>query len=92
MEKRVHVIIKGRVQGIFFRDFVEKRAFLYQIKGFVRNLSDGESIELVAEGDEVYLRKFLEECQKGPHLAVIEEFDVKEEEPTGEFKSFSIRY
>lgn len=89
--KRVHCILKGRVQGVFFRDFVEKRAFLYKIKGFVKNLADGD-LEIVAEGEEELLKQFLNECKEGPHMSNVEDIEVTEEEPKGEFEKFDVKY
>ena len=89
-EKRLHAFISGRVQGVGFRYFTEKRANLYGLTGWVRNLPDGR-VEVVAEGDEVLLKEFLEDLKKGPPLAKVEKIEVKWEEPTGEFLEFYIR-
>ena len=50
MNLRIHLIIHGRVQGVFFRAFVNKHAHLLNLAGFVRNKRDGTG-EVVAEGD-----------------------------------------
>ena len=54
--KRIHVIISGRVQGVFFRYNTNKVANKLGLKGFVRNLSDG-CVEVVAEGSEDKLKE-----------------------------------
>jgi len=88
--KRLHAYIYGRVQGVGFRYFTEKRADLYGLTGWVRNLPDGR-VEVIAEGDEMLLREFLEDLKKGPPLAKVEKVEVYWEEPTGEFTDFYIR-
>lgn len=88
--KRLHAYIEGRVQGVGFRYFTEKRANLYGLTGWVRNLPDGR-VEVVAEGDEELLKEFLEDLKKGPPLARVDRIEIYWEEPTGEFHDFYIR-
>ena len=59
MEKAVRVIVKGRVQGVSFRYYTVKKATALNIKGWVKNLSDGNSVEIWAEGEEEKLISFL---------------------------------
>ena len=49
--KRIHLIIHGKVQGVFYRDNTQKKASELGLKGYVKNLSD-ETVEIVAEGSE----------------------------------------
>ncbi len=87
--KRVHVFVSGRVQGVNFRWNTKIVADKLGIKGWVRNLPDGR-VEIVAEGDEGNIERFLDYVKKGPVLAKVENVDVKEEECKNEFKEFSI--
>lgn len=48
--KRVHVLVRGVVQGVGFRAFVRRHARKLGVKGFVKNLPDGFTVEIVAEG------------------------------------------
>lgn len=89
--KRIHAIIEGRVQGIFFRANTRKQANKLDVKGWVKNLPDG-GVEVVAEGKELAIKKFIEFLQKGPFGAKVTKFDVKEEKCTGEFEFFEIEY
>lgn len=91
MKKRVHVIVEGRVQGVFFRDFTRRQAYRFGIKGWVRNLMDG-SVEIMAEGEEENLKSFLEEVKKGPPLAVVEKLDIEWMDFKGEFNDFRITF
>jgi len=90
MKKRYHLTIKGRVQGVFYRAFVKDRADSLGLKGWVRNLPDG-NVEAVAEGEEKDLKVLIEECRVGPPLARVESVDVVEEPFKGEFMRFSVQ-
>ena len=61
--------MRGKVQGVGFRDYIAKRAQLLGLSGWVRNLPDGESIEAVAEGDIASLETFAQEMMHGPRVS-----------------------
>jgi acylphosphatase len=90
MKRRVHLLIKGRVQGIFFRAFVKEQAMKEKVVGFVRNTLQGE-VEVVIEGEKENVEKMIAACKKGPPLSQIDTIDVKEERPTREFTEFTIK-
>lgn len=89
MEKRLHLWISGKVQGVFFRAHTEKIAHSLNLKGWVKNLPDSR-VETVAEGEEVDLKKFLDWCHHGPPAARVTKVDIQWEEATGEFKRFEV--
>lgn len=89
--QRVHVIITGRVQGVLFRANTKKQAELIGVKGWVRNLDD-DKVEVVAEGTEEQIKRFIMYCRIGPDEARVDDVEIDEEEYKGEFKGFSIRY
>lgn len=92
MEKgRVHVIIRGYVQGVFFRASTQDMAKSFGLTGWVRNLPDG-SVEAVFEGSAEILKKAVQWCRKGPPGATVTKVDEKWLEYTGEFKHFEIKY
>ena len=91
MKVRKHVYISGIVQGVFFRANTKRVADSLGIKGFVRNLSDGR-VEAVFEGEEKDIEKILNWCRKGPPAARVDKVDVIDEQYTGEFKNFTIKY
>lgn len=88
---RAHVLIKGRVQGVFFRGEASEEAQRLGLSGWVRNKWDG-SVEAVFEGKKVAIEEMIGWCHKGPPSAIVREVEVKWEEYKGEFTSFSIRY
>ena len=90
MIKRVHVLVSGRVQGVFFRAHTQEKARGLELAGWVRNLPDGR-VELIAEGDETDLAALLEWVQVGPSSARVEGVQGDWSTPQGE-KEFCIRY
>ncbi len=87
MISRARIEILGRVQGVFFRDFVVSKAMELGIKGWVRNTSEG-TVEIVAEGERNSLEMLLEACKRGPRASRVDEVKVEWEKPTGEFSEF----
>lgn len=90
-EARAHLIISGRVQGVFYRAFVEETALSLGLKGWVRNMPDGR-VEAVFEGEKDNIQKAISICYKGPPVSKVSDISVKWEEFQAEFSRFSIRY
>ena len=92
---QLHCIITGRVQGVMFRDFVQRKARSLNIGGTVENQSDG-SVEVVAQGEEKNLYKLLELLHKGPILTRIrnhvDSIRAEWSEPKKNFNDFKIIY
>lgn len=86
---RLHALVYGDVQGVFFRAFVEQAARKLKLGGWVCNRGDG-SVEVVAEGSRIVLEGFLEALKKGPATARVEHIDAKWEKERGESKEFEI--
>jgi len=92
MEKaRAHVIIKGRVQGVFFRSSTQDEAIRLGLTGWVRNCPDS-SVEAVFEGDKKVIEEIIKWCHKGPPWARVNEVKVSWEPYQGEFIRFSVVY
>ena len=90
--KRVHVLVRGVVQGVGFRTFVRRHARKLGVKGFVRNLPDGFTVEIVAEGPDDAIEQLISIVRKGPPGAIVEDIDIEYEEPRNEFNDFEILY
>lgn len=88
---RVHIIVHGKVQGVFFRDYAKKEAEKLGLTGWVKNTKT-ETVEITAEGDKLELRKFIVACEQGSPLAKVNKVEYKWEEYTGKFKEFYIHY
>lgn len=90
--KRVHVLVRGLVQGVGFRAFVRRHAKKLGVYGFVRNLPDGRTVEIVAEGPDEAVDQLISIVRRGPPGAVVEDVDVEYEEPRNQFSDFEILY
>lgn len=90
--KQYHIIVHGKVQGIFFRTNTVKIADkIGNLTGYVKNMPDG-TVEVIAEGEETQLKELVNFCKQGPLLAKVERIVVMEKKPTGEFEGFSVKY
>ncbi len=88
---RVRLIVRGRVQGVFFRASTCEQARRYQVCGWIRNLADG-GVEIVAEGDRRSVQELIAWCHQGPAGAHVTQVKVTEEPHTGAFEAFEVRY
>lgn len=88
---RSHLIVEGRVQGVWFRDSTKREANRLNITGWVKNRYDG-NVELIAEGSKENVAKLTEWCHNGPPAARVTGVNESIEDYTGEFASFEIIY
>jgi acylphosphatase len=79
---RRRVVVRGFVQGVFFRDTVRRRATAVGVSGWVRNNPDG-SVEAVFEGAEDAVARLVDLCREGPRGARVDAIEVYEEEAEG---------
>ena len=89
--KRVHVIVEGRVQGVFFRAFTRDEAVRLGLCGWVRNRPDG-SVEAVVEGKKSSVDKMVRWLHQGSPHAVVAKVHITDESPAGDATTFEIRY
>lgn len=83
-------VVRGRVQGVGFRFFVEDAARREGVRGWVRNLPDG-CVEVQAEGDEEAVTRLEHKIRRGTAAARVEQVAVEPDVPTGAFMEFEIR-
>jgi len=79
---RRHVIVRGLVQGVFFRDSARRLAQRHGVSGWVANRADG-AVEAVFEGEADAVERLVAFSRKGPRGAVVKSVEVTEEEPEG---------
>lgn len=84
----VHLLISGKVQGVFFRDSSKMVAQRLHITGWIKNRHD-EKVEALISGDENDVKAFVDWCKSGPDRAEVEEVIVSKKEHTS-FKKFEI--
>ena len=89
MNTRAHVIISGKVQGVFFRQSTKDKAIGLGVTGWVRNLPGGR-VEAVFEGRKEDVADIVKWCWKGPELAEVNNVELTSGEFTGEFNGFVI--
>ena len=82
-------VVKGRVQRVGYRMFVEDAARREGIRGYVRNQHDG-SVEVVAEGDAEALLRFEMAVRRGPPGARVDDVDTTETGASNRFSSFRV--
>jgi acylphosphatase len=86
---RRRAIVRGNVQGVFFRDSTREQAEQHGVNGWVSNRSDG-AVEVVLEGPASAVERVLEFLHAGPSRADVEDVEVTEEKPEG-LSSFEVR-
>ena len=85
------MFVSGEVQGVFFRSRIRQEAETRNVRGWVRNLSDGR-VEAVFEGEETEVKALIEFCKRGPPGATVKNADIKWESYRGDFADFEIKY
>ncbi len=90
MKECLHIVVKGRVQGVYFRANTQKQAHKLGVMGWVRNLPDG-NVELVASGETEAVRQLVAWCHKGPMLARVSAVSVSPVNDSQAFDGFEIR-
>ncbi len=87
--KCFEINVRGRVQGVGYRNFVYKTALRLDIQGFVKNMRDG-SVFITAEGEKKNLESFVEFCKVGSSYSNVQTVDYQEV-PIVKFKKFEIQ-
>lgn len=88
--RRVHLRIKGLVQGVSYRASTRDQARRLGVRGWVRNLASGE-VEAVAEAPPEVLERFIAWCQHGPDEAQVSAVEVEEAPATEPLAGFEVR-
>jgi acylphosphatase len=86
---RRRLVIRGRVQGVFFRDTLRRMAERNSVAGWACNTPEG-TVEAVLEGDEAAVARLVEFAHRGPEGASVEGVDEQHEQPEG-LTGFRIR-
>ena len=89
--QRIRVFVKGKVQGVFFRQALKVKAKQNNVFGWVKNLVDGR-VEAILEGDEENVNTLVEWCHAGPANARVEDVEIRNEKFTNEFSKFDVLY
>jgi acylphosphatase len=85
------IFVEGLVQGVGYRNFVERKASQLGLAGFVMNLKDGR-VRVRVEGTRGHIEELARDLEKGPPLSHVETVAISWRPVTGRFRSFGIRY
>lgn len=88
-KKRVHLIIFGSVQGVFFRASTQQKANELGLKGWVKNRVDG-TVELTVDGESDKLKSLVKWCKSGPKHAIVDYIEVSWDDFKDEFTDFRV--
>ncbi len=91
MKKCIKAVVKGRVQGVGFRWFIQQKANRLGLAGYVCNLASG-NVEFEVEGDEDLVDKFLDYARQGPSFSKVTEMILEEKQAAGKFDSFNVTF
>ncbi|HVH62168.1 MAG TPA: acylphosphatase [Candidatus Dormibacteraeota bacterium] len=89
--ERLHAIVRGDVQGVGFRYFVQRRADQLGLRGWVRNNDDG-TVEVVAEGRRPQLEELNRALKQGPRMARVDRVDAQWSAATGGLDRFDLAF
>jgi len=87
---RAHIWIKGRVQNVGFRAYVEYKALQIGVLGWVRNIGQ-DTVETVAEGTRIQIDEFIEMVKQGPGASHVDEARIEYEPLTDQLSGFTVK-
>ena len=90
-QQRVHILISGKVQGVFFRQALKVVAKKNNVVGWVRNLTD-KRVEAILEGDSKSVNSVIKWTRVGPANSRVDDIQVSNEEFRNEFSTFEVLY
>ena len=90
-QQRVHLLVSGRVQGVFFRQALKVIAKKNNVLGWVRNLTD-KRVEAILEGDGKSVNSVIEWAKIGPANSHVDDIEINNEEFKNEFSTFEVLY
>ena len=88
---RLHAVVRGDVQGVGLRYFVQRKANQLGLPGWVRNNDDG-TVELVAEGERAALEQLASALEGGPRMARVDHVDKQWSTATGSLQGFDLTW
>lgn len=90
-QREAHVVVTGRVQGVWFRASTVEVAKKADVRGYVRNLP-GNSVEALIQGRQDRVEEVIEFMKKGPPGALVTDIKIKWRSPGKEHETFQVRY
>lgn len=87
---RAYLKLTGRVQGVAFRYYARSMASRLGVKGWIRNMINGD-VEVMIEGNKESVNRMIEWCKEGPRMAYVEDVTLSWLPYSGEFLDFNIK-
>lgn len=87
--KYAEILVTGRVQGVWFRDYVKKNAVVLHLNGWVKNNSDG-TVDAAVEGEKNVINKLIDKIKIGSPLSKVEDVEINWQSFENKFNSFKI--
>ena len=91
MKKRVHILVKGIVQGVGFRHATIIAARQLALAGWVKNLPDG-AVEIIAEGEDEDLKQLIQWCRQGPPASRVDDVTSAWASFQGNLQEFTVKW
>ena len=91
LRSAAEIVVEGRVQGVGYRDYVQRKGVSLGLCGYVMNLKDGK-VRVRVEGGRDLIEELMHDLEKGPPLARVDHLTVTWRPLTGRYATFSIRY
>ena len=90
-QQRTHILVSGKVQGVFFRQALKVVAKKNNVTGWVRNLTD-KRVEATLEGYNKSVNLVIEWAKIGPANSHVDNIEINNEEFKNEFSTFEVLY
>ena len=90
-QQRIHLLVSGKVQGVFFRQATKVVAIKNNVTGWVKNLENGE-VEILLEGDDKNVNSVIDWCRNGPANSRVDEVKIEQQEFSGQYSNFEVSY
>ena len=89
--KSVHILVTGKVQGVFFRQATKVIAIKNHVTGWIKNLESGQ-VEILLEGEDQNVNSIVEWCHNGPANSRVDEIKIEQQKFSGQYLNFEVRY
>ena len=91
VKQSVHILVTGKVQGVFFRQATKVVATKNNVTGWVKNLENGQ-VEILIEGDDKNVKSVIDWCHNGPANSRVDEIKIEQQEFSGRYSNFEVLY
>lgn len=91
VKQRTHILVTGKVQGVFFRQATKVVAIKNNVNGWVKNLENSQ-VEILLEGEETDVNSVVDWCRNGPANSRVDKIEINQQIFVGELLNFEVLY